>query len=268
MWVKLFKEELMKKATAIVFSPTKSTLKIANLVLNRLGVPVETIDITPDKKRDYNHDFKANELVVFAVSVYGGRVPAPAMETLKNVKGNNTPAILVAVYGNRDYEDALLELKNTTMENGFVPIAAGAFIAKHSIMKVAKGRPDDKDIEEIEFFADKALDTIQGEKIESISPVEVPGNFPYVEKENKTLVPLTNKDCIKCGACTRRCPVGAIPKKSPDKTDGKICIGCMACIKICPHKARHLDKEVLKPAKKKFKEMFGEAKAPQCFYIV
>ncbi|NMD38292.1 MAG: 4Fe-4S binding protein [Christensenellaceae bacterium] len=257
----------MKKATAIVFSPTKSTLKIANLVLNRLGLPVETIDITPYKNRSFSYDFKTEDITVFAVPVYGGRVPKPAMETIKNIKGNYTPAILVAVYGNRAYDDALLELKNILVENGFVPIAAGAFVAKHSIMKIAKGRPNNEDIAEIEFFADKALDSIQGEKIEKISPVDVPGNFPYVEPGGKTPTPLTNKDCIKCGACSRFCPVGAISKKSPNKTDYELCIGCMACIKICPNKARHLDKEKLKPVKNKFKEMYAEPRAPECFYI-
>ena len=68
------------------------------------------------------------ELCVIAVPVYGGRVAATALQRLQRLKGNGSSAILVVVYGNRDYEDALLELRDTTVQLGFVPLTAGAFI--------------------------------------------------------------------------------------------------------------------------------------------
>ena len=59
------------------------------------------------------------------------------------MKGNQARAVLVCVYGNRAYEDTLIELKDVADKAGFVPAAAVATIAEHSIMhKFAAGRPD------------------------------------------------------------------------------------------------------------------------------
>ena len=70
-----------------------------------------------------------------------------AVDAFEKIKGDKTPAVLVCVYGNRNYDDALLELKDISEANGFVPIAAGAFIARHSIFSdVAVGRPDKEDL--------------------------------------------------------------------------------------------------------------------------
>lgn len=62
----------------------------------------------------------------------------------------------VVVYGNRDYEDALLELHDILSENGFVVVAAGAFVARHSIFPdVAAGRPDRDDLDRMAEFAER-----------------------------------------------------------------------------------------------------------------
>ena len=55
-------------------------------------------------------DFGPDDLVLFGVPVYGGRIPSPAVQTLRRMQGSRTPAVLVAAYGNREYDDALLEL--------------------------------------------------------------------------------------------------------------------------------------------------------------
>lgn len=52
----------------------------------------------------------ADEILLAAVSVFGSRVLAVALERLSVLKGSDQPA--VAVYGNRVFEDALLELKD------------------------------------------------------------------------------------------------------------------------------------------------------------
>lgn len=91
-------------------------------------------------------DFGPDDLVLFGVPVYGGRIPSPAVQTLRRMQGSRTPAVLVAAYGNREYDDALLELADIAAANGFIPFAAAALIAEHSIMhSVAAGRPDAQD---------------------------------------------------------------------------------------------------------------------------
>ena len=44
-------------------------------------------------------DFGPDDLVLFGVPVYGGRIPSPAVQTLRRMQGSRTPAVLVAAYG-------------------------------------------------------------------------------------------------------------------------------------------------------------------------
>lgn len=43
--------------------------------------------------------------------------------------------------------------------------------------------------------------------------------------------------CKRCGACLRRCQVGAIALEPRPRIDHSRCIGCGACFSICPHHA-------------------------------
>lgn len=93
------------------------------------------------------------DLLLAGVPVYSGRVPDLCLQSLKKLKGGNTPAVAVVVYGNRDYDDALLELKNTLETGGFLVAGAAAFIARHAIFpEVAPDRPDEEDMRRINEF--------------------------------------------------------------------------------------------------------------------
>lgn len=48
-----------------------------------MGKPIENINITNYSAKDKVYGFAFNELAIFGVPVYGGRVPAPAVERLK-----------------------------------------------------------------------------------------------------------------------------------------------------------------------------------------
>lgn len=87
---------------------------------NLTGMRAET---APEPDRD--------DVVLFAAPVYGGRLPAMAAERFRRIRGAGQKCVAVVVYGNRDYEDALLELHDILSENGFVVVAAGAFVARH-----------------------------------------------------------------------------------------------------------------------------------------
>lgn len=94
------------------------------------------------------------EQTVHRYGTFGGRVPAPAVERLSQMKANGAKAILVCVYGNRAYEDTLVELEDTAKQAGFRVIAGVAAVAEHSIVRqFAAGRPDEQDKAQLCQFA-------------------------------------------------------------------------------------------------------------------
>jgi len=93
---------------------------------------VELIDITKPNARKQQLQTSENELLVVAVPVYIGRVPALLIEWLHAIKARNTPTVCTVVYGNREYDDALLELKDILIKRGCIPIACAGYIGEHS----------------------------------------------------------------------------------------------------------------------------------------
>jgi flavodoxin len=90
------------KVNLIYYSPTGTSKKVLEGIMKGLGASrVEHIDLTPSKAATVSHVIPSQELSVFAVPVYSGRVPPVAAQRLKTLKGNDTPAVLVVVYGNR-----------------------------------------------------------------------------------------------------------------------------------------------------------------------
>lgn len=133
----------IKKSSALYFSPTGGTKKIAEHIASGLCDAAEFLDVTSSGRE---LAFGPEDFVVIAVPVFGGRVPSPTAERLSHVRAEGTPAAIVAVYGNRAYEDALLELRGLAEERGFKVMAAAAFIARHSIApEFGAGRPDAAD---------------------------------------------------------------------------------------------------------------------------
>ena len=148
----------------VFFSPTHTSAKIARAIGEGIGMGrrIET-DLTLDES---DSPIEINDsLTVIAAPVYGGRVAPVALQRIKRLKGNNSPAIVVVVYGNRDYEDALLELRDTVASLGFTPLSAGAFIGEHSYstaeMPVAAGRPDATDLQIARTFGADSLKKLE-----------------------------------------------------------------------------------------------------------
>lgn len=250
----------IKKATIIYFSPTGGTKKVVLLLAPTLGIEVEELDIISCEPEKCNRMFAENELVLFGIPVFGGRMPEPAIEKIKGMQGNNTPAVLVAVYGNRAYEDALLELNDLVTGRGFIPAAAVAAVAEHSIMRhFAMGRPDNGDAAVLEYFGQLIMERLYAAESANQLPVlDIPGGRPYREYNGVPFKPETGMECIKCGLCTKHCPVGAIPVDNPSITDIDRCISCMGCISVCPVHARKLNPKMLDAAEKANEERFRE----------
>ena len=247
----------MEKVHLVYFSPALSTRKVMRIIGKGTGQPAKEHDITQGTTEFLRFD--SDDLVIFGVPVYAGRVPANAVEILEKIKGNNTPAVVVCVYGNRDYDDALLELKNICKENDFAPIAGAAFVAQHSIFpRVGAARPDDNDKKAMIEFGEKCNELYHIFLESGIAKgFQVKGNIPYREPSKIPFVPKGNSKCDSCGTCVKRCPVGAINENSPKKTDKKLCISCARCIAVCPQKARKFGGLLYMLVRRKFESAYS-----------
>lgn len=258
----------IKKVKTVYFSPGKKTAKILNLFIKNFSIKCENNNITSYKKRNVEIDFQDNELAVFASPVYGGRLPAVVADEFRNIKGSNTPAVIIAVYGNGAYGDALLEMQEILENNGFKVIAAGAFIANHSIMRrVAVARPDEKDKSVINIFAKQIKDKLnQIYNIQSLPKLKIKGRYPYRKYPGMPLKPsIIKHKCDLCGACVINCPVNAIPKENPMITDKKKCISCMGCHIICTRHARKINVVLYELCELPFRLTYNKRKEPELF---
>lgn len=227
----------------IVFSPTGGTLKAANAVVGAWSENAETIDLS-----DPNADFSAvcldkDDIALIALPSYGGRVPAIAAERLGKIRGGGAKCALLCVYGSRAYEDTLAEMEDIAKACDFEVRAAITAVAEHSIVrKYASGRPDGEDVKKLKEFAKAALEKLQSE---NGGELKLPGNRPYKKSSGAGLVPKAGKNCVKCGVCADKCPVGAISKENVGTADAKKCISCMRCVKVCSHSARSGNKAMI-----------------------
>lgn len=228
--------------TIVTFSPTGGTRKAAVFLAKGLARQIREADLSLPEAQPLN--FTREDLILFAGPVYGGRIPSCMAEKLKNIRGNQTPAVVAAVYGNRAYEDALLELHDIVLEQGFKPIAAAALLAEHSIIhKLAAHRPDVQDQACLAEFSKRIL--MKWESGQRDITSAIPGSRPYKVWNSVPKIPVVSDACSRCGLCAQKCPVQAISKVSPGDPDPQKCIQCMRCVSICPAHARSLPAQVL-----------------------
>lgn len=210
------------------------------------------------------------DVLLFAMPIYGGYIPKMCEEMTARLKGDKTPAIIVAVYGNRHYDNSLLQMRDLLTARGFVVIAAGAFLAEHSIFPtVGAGRPDDRDRDAMEVFAKNCKKLLTGGEIDKYKEIELPGDTEYDSASYKGVPfqPDADDSCVGCGCCVGVCPVSAIDMEEPRKTNPKLCISCGACIKRCPVGARNHHAEAYPQAKAGFEEKCGEYRVPESYFI-
>lgn len=224
----------------ITFSPTGGTQRVGDLLCESLGANCVSTDLCVSEGLLVVPSIAADDLAVISMPVFAGRVPAVAVERLREIESHGARCVIVAVYGNRAYDDALVEMLDVATALGYRVIAAiGAVaigaVAEHSIVrKYGVGRPDADDARDLAQFAEAIARKLASG---SDSVPEVPGNRPY-KTPKACPQPSVHGSCKECGLCAKQCPVGAISVDNPKHVDKDKCISCMRCVKVCPTHSR------------------------------
>lgn len=245
-----------KRIFAAYFSPTGNAAAVAEHVAAELGrrldIPVECFDFTLPHARKGIQSYAPDDLVLFAMPVYAGRLPNKLLPFVQNgFTGNGAAAVALCTYGNRSYGDALSELRDTLAQNGFRVIAGAAVVSEHAFArKLAEGRPDAADMDRLAAFAGELAE----KAVNTGSPCTVclPGNSPagpyYMPRrlDGEPAVFLKSKPktdsskCDNCGLCANVCPMGSISREDCASVPG-VCIKCQACVQKCPRGAKFFD---------------------------
>ena len=237
---------------SVYFSPTLTTKKLTNHIAaalsRRMDAECREIDYTDAGVRRSGLCFAEEDIVVFGMPTYAGRVPNLIMKQMTNICGNGAKCIPVVTFGNRAFDDALIELRDILKNSGLKPIAAGAFSCEHSFSySLGAGRPNDEDLALAEQLAELAYS-----RRDYAEEIEVDGEpYPYrgyyqprlsdgTPIDIRKVKPKTNENCISCGYCVKICPMQAIAQSDPREITG-ICIKCGACMKRCPMQAKYID---------------------------
>lgn len=262
----------MESVKLVYFSPTGTTKAVVQGIANGFGSSsVEHIDITSPGARKKPLLTSENELLVVAVPVYMGRVPALLSEWLNAIQAHKNPTVCVVVYGNRVYDNALLELKDIVTKRGCVPIAGAAYIGEHSFSNSetpSKGRPGKDDLSHATMFGQRVRDKLESiSSIDEVPDLAVPGSYPYegvTELWDVDFIAVSDQ-CTQCSVCAEVCPVGAVDPQDSSMIDQIKCITCCACLKKCPQNARSMKPGPVKEAQKRVNTLFVEPKQPECF---
>ncbi|MFH0846830.1 MAG: EFR1 family ferrodoxin [Chloroflexota bacterium] len=233
---------IIKKISAVYFSPTGTTEKAISAFAEGTGIPLEKIDLTTPKARgSFSRTFPKDEMVVFGLPVYAGRLPKNIDDFFSGLKGDATPAVAAVTYGNREFDDALLELQLRLEERGFIVKAGVTFIGEHTFSRrIATGRPDASDLATVAGFGRQAAESIARD---GHSILTLKGTYPFVAKGSDPANPFypriaTAESCTRCGLCAENCPQGVIDKNDFKTIDYARCLHCLRCVKYCPASAK------------------------------
>lgn len=266
-----------RKIVTFCFSPTGTSRKNMMAIVSGMTSPecrhIDFTNLTPEDVLMVSPD----DVAIFSVPVYGGKVAPIALQRMDKVSGNMTPAILIVTYGNRNFEQALTQLEEFVRARGFLPIGGAAMVGEHSYSNaqypIAVGRPDVKDLTSAKEFGRRIADKLKDGKKETWE-IDIVNNMPrldtpeaslqafrlfvqeYTQQQQVNSVKVypsaTAEVCNHCGECVTLCPTQAIALGSEEMTDTTRCIRCCACVKGCQSGARTFISPFAKPLAENF----------------
>lgn len=253
----------------VYFSAKGTTKKCAQYIASEINMEMREYNWLVDSERK-EIDLMKEDVLLLSMPVYGGFIPKICIPWTERLKGHGTPAIIAAVYGNRHYDNALIQMKELLEKQGFVVIAAGAFLAEHSIFPtVAAGRPDEEDRSAMRVFAGRCRHLVERGAVWENRKIEVPGKTDYDPSAFKGVAfqPDGDDTCTACRKCVEVCPQHAISAENPRITKSELCISCGACIHVCITGARDYHGEKYHTGKAGFEERCAEYRKPEMYYI-
>lgn len=154
------------------------------------------------------------------------------------------PAIALVTFGNRAYDNALAELSGLLQEGGMQMLGAAAMVTRHSFSDtLGAGRPNEEDLSQLDCFASQVVERMKGQWRGSL---QVPGEahpekyYTPLKTNNAPAGFLKAKPscnverCSHCAKCVDLCPMGSIVWENGLPQFKGICIKCQACRRGCP----------------------------------
>ena len=162
------------------------------------------------------------------------------------LKPSGIKSIALVTFGNRAYDNALAELVGLMEEGGMKPVGAAAMVTHHSFSDtLGAGRPNEEDLAALDRFAEQLAAKLSFSNSQS-SILKVPGEahpekyYTPLKTNNAPAgflkaKPSCNPDrCTRCGKCLDVCPMGSIESNGGIPAFDGICIKCQACRRRCP----------------------------------
>jgi ferredoxin len=170
-----------------------------------------------------------------------GTFPPHLQALIRTIHGKNRFVVPVAVAGNVQYGKALNHLVYALERQGLRPIAAGAFVGRHSFateeFPVAMDRPNEDDLRVAEELGRCIAEKVIANNWESLS---IRGLAPPAAEKIRsmgridTTLHYDEKKCEKCLSCVKSCPFGAIRLDDGLHVESELCVRCGACGRVCP----------------------------------
>ncbi len=250
-----------EKVSKVYFSPSGTTEKIVNEVAKNFNMNRENYDLLSfDEEKSFS-----DELVIFGIPVFDGRIPKLACKRLSKMKGNNTKAIVILNYGNMDYGDALLELTELLKENNFQIVGVAATVSQNSLFnQIGRNRPDENDMKKINEFSQKIVEKLKNNEENEIF---VNGYKPYsAYRTPEFSINCDENLCVECLDCVYTCPEEAIMENTPTMTNIDDCTRCSTCINVCSEGARSFSGDAYNQEMQNAVEDFYDRKEAEFYF--